>query len=184
VLAPKPRLFKVLAVVCLLSATLGILEAFDSFSAAFTPRDRWKEMRRTAELLLVAPPDPKTTEDTPKLVERRADIVYARRYAALTLGVINLILSGLLFAGCARALAGQPWGLSAWSVAAAASIPYRLLESAYLMVLVRDLSAVESSSQAALATVVVPTQMVLVVLFYGACLVYLRRPKLRALFER
>jgi hypothetical protein len=127
------------------------------------------------------------------MAEREADTRYNRRNAQLPLLVIELIVSGLLFAGCSRALRGDGWGVGAWTLAATVAIPYELLDAALTLVQAHDLQAVfitmpQPLSLARILFLQVQTMLSVLVggveiLYFGACIVYLRHPSVRALFS-
>ena len=106
---------------------------------------------------------------------------------------MNVILSFLLFAGCARALRGQSWGLSAWMLAALASIPYNLIDCALALVQSNNLRLAFHGAAGPLGefarqwvsvesmTAMLKTTVEL--LYFGICVVYLRRPEIQARFS-
>jgi hypothetical protein len=164
------------------SSAVPLLQSRDQFVAACR--------EQASRLLLVQPqPKPADREAFERLVEREAEVIYARRGAALPLAAMDVILSGLLFFGCARVLRREPWGLAAFELAAAVSIPYQLLDAAFGVVKARDLAQVLTASEApfteGLTHEVVPLIVLkscLAILYFGACTLYVRRPSIRALF--
>src|SRR5258706_907512 len=119
----------------MLLGCFGALYSMVVFRSLLEPRDRYVATYREAaarEPLAVADGVPK--QEVEQLFERVAGAIYDRRGAALPLAAMNVILSTLLFLGCGRALRGNPWGLSAWTVPAAASIPYQLPDAGYALV--------------------------------------------------
>lgn len=135
---------------------------------------------------------PLSRDDVLRVVEKQADLVYGRRGVALPMAAMNFILSLLLFAGCARAMRGLPWGASAWSLAAVASLPYQLLDVAFAIVQARDLSAaldglssgavLFGSTRGSLQILFAAVKGGLLAVYFVSCAVYLRRPSIRALF--
>jgi hypothetical protein len=129
-------------------------------------------------------------DDTLKLVEKQAEVLYSRRGVALPLAGMNVILSLLLFLGCARAMRGEPWGLSAWGLAAKASIPYVVLDCALSVGLSRERADRYRAAAAApglmfglqlkrlLTLMMAGAQL----LYFAVCVLYLRRPSIRALY--
>jgi hypothetical protein len=121
--------------------------------------------------------------------QREGEVRYGRRNAALPLAAVGVILSLLLFAGCLRAMRGDAWGLSAWSLAAVAGIPYQLLTSALTLVMARDLTRVFADAPKAtlplgekifVLTLVTLVTSGLAILYYGGCILYLRTLDARA----
>src|SRR5262249_27655878 len=66
------------------------------------------------------------------------DALYRRRGAVISLGVLNFVLSFLLFNGCARALRGLQSGVPLWKLAATLSVPYTLLAFVLTVLVERD----------------------------------------------
>jgi hypothetical protein len=127
-------------------------------------------------------------EDMERYAEREADANYGRRDAALPLAAVGAILSCLLFAGCTRTIMGDPWGLSAWSLAAMVSLPYQLLAATLALVTAHDLAGALPNPSPFVAfelkvenlrTIVVAG---LALLYYGACFLYLRTSSVQACF--
>lgn len=124
-----------------------------------------------------------------KIAEKEADVIYSRRGVALPLAGMNFILSTLLFLGCARAMRGSLWGASALKFASMASVPYTVLASAFAVVQAREIVAsipgdfsVEMAMHLRILQAVLTDA--LMVIYYVACVLYLRRPSIRALFLR
>jgi len=99
-----------------------------------------------------------------------------RYYQALgwmrPLAGITLILSVLLLFGCARALRGSRWGHSAWSTACALMLPLQAMNATLLRYKLGPLPAAAWFGCA------------LGVGYSVVCLIYLRRPRIRALFDK
>src|SRR5437868_6744248 len=70
--------------------------------------------------------------------KREAAARWSHRNAALPLAAVGIILSCLMAAGAMRAMRADPWGLSAWRFAAAASMPYQLVSLALELVVARE----------------------------------------------
>jgi len=186
VVPKQPPFLKVLAVFGLVLGTLGGMDgATSALAYSALSRDEFVKARQQTV-------DEQIGEPMVKLIERSADVEYARRNVAIPLGVMNLLLSVLLFMGCGRALRGQTWGAAAWQMAAAASIPYTLLATAFSVVLSRELDAAYHAmegSEAILMTIGMSLRRLgvyfktaLEVLYFAVCWFYLRRPQIRALF--
>jgi hypothetical protein len=182
-----------LAAVGLVLGCAGALYSLVNARMMLEGRDRYvATYREAAERQLPATTEGISREELGRLFESVAEAVYARRGVALSLAAMDLILSLLLFAGCARAMRGQLWGLSAWSLAAAASIPYALVDTAYSMMKTRDVAVVVEGAGKlgdlgrawlSLQTMGTLLAMSLQILYFGACLLYLRRPSVRQLFR-
>jgi hypothetical protein len=183
----KPPFLYVLAAFGLVLGTLGGMDGATSVMAySALSRDEYTKVRQQA--LLGDQSDPALI----KLIERHADVEYARRNVAIPLGAMNFILSSLLFLGCGRALRGQAWGLSAWQLAAAASIPYTVLACAFWLVRARELDvvyqatelreAVSMSIGLSVLRLLMFFKTALELLYFAASWLYLRRPQVRALF--
>jgi hypothetical protein len=190
----KPPLLYVLAAFGLVLGSFGTLYALSSASPFLFTRDQYvSAMRDEAEKQLPLPAEVVDRNAMLALEEREAEVLYDRRGVALPLGAMNLILSLLLFAGAARAMRGHAWGVSAWTLAAAASVPYTLLAFAFTVVESRYLVAAYRLSPGPLAelnvtkqhlkTLVVGFKSGIEVLYFAICWVYLRRPALKRLFE-
>jgi hypothetical protein len=127
-----------------------------------------------------------------RVVEKQADLVYSRRGVALPMAAMSFILSLLLFAGCARAMRGLAWGASAWSLAAVASLPYQILDAAFAVVQVHDLSTaldgmttgavMFAGARGSLQILFAVVKGALLAAYFVVCALYLRRPAIRALF--
>lgn len=197
-LAMRPRAFKILAVLTILVGGLGMGHAGGQQLLRYLqPHDRFVESYRDAVAQSV---------DTAKLAAGEHDRVaselgeraWSRRGVNLPLGIVNFILSFLLFAGALEALRGQAWGHSAWEWAARLSILYTLVAMVLHLVEAGDMAVFlearahlvpemskESLAQAGvgfyrLAAVLVSAALVA---FYAGTARYLRRPAIRALFD-
>jgi hypothetical protein len=132
-----PALVYVLAAFGVITGSYGALRAIGSAAMFAKPRDIYLQVvtANNAGLEQFVP-----AAELERYDAREADARYSRRNAALPLAGVGLILSCLMAAGAMRAMRGDRWGLSAWSFAAAASIPYQLVNLALTMVMARDLS--------------------------------------------
>lgn len=145
-----------------------------------------------------------TPEVASDLIQRAGDgygeRAWTRRGINLPLGLVNLVLSVLLFIGAMRALARSRWGHGAWQLASRISVFYSALWAAVGWIEAGD--AVDAN--AALAgnlslQLNIPTETLaawemwrdrgfaiawgaLLVAFFATCAIYLGRPKVRALF--
>ncbi len=190
----KPPLLYVLAAFGLVLGSFGTLYALSSAAPFMFTRDQYvNAMRDEAEKQLPLPADAADRNAMLALEEREAEVLYDRRGVALPLAAMNMILSLLLFAGAARAMRGHAWGVSAWTLAAAASVPYTLLALAFAIVESRYLVAAYRLTPGPLAefnvtkqhlkTLVVAFKSAVEVLYFAASWLYLRRPALKRLFE-
>ena len=188
----KPPMLYVLAGFALVLGTFGTLYATSSAAQYLLSRDQFvQQYREQAEKQLHLPGEHATREQLLQLCEREADALYARRGLSISLAAMNAILSMLLFAGAARAMRGLKWGLSAWSLAASASIPYTVLALTASIVEARDLLAIyrplgalgdDLSFARRLLLAWSEVKAAVEILYFGACVIYLRRPSLRKLF--
>lgn len=169
----------------------GAMYSIASAPLLLGTRDNFVRTFREAsmrQLPSVAPP-----AQLEQMAEREADARYNRRNAQLPLLAIELIVSLLLFAGVTRALRGQRWGVAAWSLAATVAIPYQLLDTALTLVQSRDLEAIFMALPPPLnflrvASLELQTMLGVIIggleiAYFTACLLYLRRPSVRALFS-
>jgi hypothetical protein len=190
-LPPKPPLFKLLAAVGILFGSLSAMYATFSASAYLKERDAFVDMYTQAAAGILNPspspspspsPDPALVAAREKLPQRVAETLYARRGVVLPLAAVNLILSALLLFGCLRAWRGTMWGLQAWTWTCLASIPYQVLNTASFALQTRDLAPLfDEKMKPNLAAALL--WMTLCILYYGVCLVYLRRARIRELFR-
>jgi hypothetical protein len=183
----RPPFLVVMAIFGLLLGSFGALYAINNATLFLMPRDAYsKSVHEQAEKLI---PD----EGLRRFQEQRAEAEYDRRNTALPLAGMNVLLSCLLVAGCARALRGSAWGASAWSVAALGSIPYHLIDGAFAVVKGRDyarlLSQIKPPGMEIMQTgTQLGTRLQLFfagleILYFGACLIYLRSPTVKRLFS-
>jgi hypothetical protein len=143
-------------------------------------------------------------EVAPDVIQRAGDAygerAWTRRGINLPLGLVNLVLSVMLFLGALRALARSQWGHGAWQFAARLSIVYSLVWATVGWVEARD----AFDANAALATNLslqlnIPAETLagwelwrdrgfavawaaILAGFFATCALYLRRPQVRALF--
>ncbi len=187
----RPALLVVLAIAGSILGGFGAMYAIATTPVLLEPRDDYVKALREAtvrSLPTIAP-----TPQLEAMAEREADVRYGRRNAQLPLNAIQLIVCCLLFAGCTRALRGQAWGAAAWSLAATVAIPYQLLDTAMMLVMTRDLEAafrtlpqplgflrIASLELEVMFKVIVTG---LEIVYFGACIMYLRLPSVRALFS-
>jgi hypothetical protein len=180
----KPPLLYLLAAFGLVLGSFGGMFALSKALPLTASRDQYVSAYREWFDKL-----PAAKLENTQLPEKEADVIYSRRGVALPLAVMNIILSTLLFLGCGRALRGSLWGYSAWKFAALASVPYTVLASAFGLVQAREMGAAMPNDvivEMAMRLSVLKTIILdgLAVLYYVACLLYLRRPSIRALFLR
>ena len=185
--ATLPALIYVLGAFGIVTGSYGALHALESVALFTKPHEVYVKMVTANNEPLkqfVAVPDLERYD------AREAEARYGRRNAALPLAGVGLILSSLMFVGAMRAMRGDGWGLSAWSFAALASIPYQLVNLALTLVMARDLGK-------AVAELPLPAQMIVgnlqlmvsivlcgvAVLYYGVCAIYLRSPAVRRAFS-
>ena len=193
----RPAFLTALIVVGLCAGGFGAMYAVGSSLPLLGERDGYVKAARDAAERQV----PKLATDAPKasmvdLVGKQAEVVYARRNAQLPLAALDLVVSLLLFAGCARALQLKAWGWSAWLLAVTASVPYQLLDLMLGLAVLRDLSSQlasvvpEASTPAgqfaqawlSLQALGALIKAGLLLLYYVVCAMYLRRAQTRALF--
>ncbi|MSP61001.1 MAG: hypothetical protein EXR72_11780 [Myxococcales bacterium] len=140
-----------------------------------------------------------------EIVQRAGDQLgeraWTRRFINLPLGVANLLLSAMLFAGALRALQRSAWGHGAWQFAARLSIPYTALHAAVAMFTARDgwdasaalfinLSLQLNVPVETLADIELMRERVfsglwamIAIGFFVTCATFLARPKVKALFS-
>ncbi len=191
----KPRFFKLLVAFGMVLGGFGAFYTLASSLPLFSSRDQFvAACREAGEQQAAAMSSLGSKEEVMHMFELQADARYSRRNVQLPLAAMNIILSLLLFAGCTRALRGQMWGLSAWTLAALASIPYTVLDVAFSIVQARDLSAAYRDlgtsvsmifgSSLVLQTLMSMMKATLELLYFGTCLLYLRRPQITQLFSK
>jgi hypothetical protein len=110
----------------------------------------------------------------------------------LPIAAVGLILSMLLFAGSLRAMRGDPWGLSAWQLAAAAGMPYQLLSTILAVATAHDLTRAFADAPPSAMMLVAPLGLEtllailsggIAILYLGTCVLYLRTPGVRSHFS-
>ena len=185
--ATLPPLLYVLAAFGVISGSYGSLQAIGSAALYAKPREVYLAAVTAQNEAL------KSFVSAPALERydgREADARYGRRNAALPLAGVGLILSALMFAGALRAMRGDGWGRSAWSFAAAASIPYQLVNLALTVVIARDLAAAVAELPPVAQLIVGNAQRMasiafcaVAILYYGVCVIYLRTPTVRRAFS-
>lgn len=185
----RPALLYVLAAFGLIAGAFGAQHAVVTGLSLVAPRDAFVRavVARNDALRPLVPPT-----ELEHYSQREGEARYQRRNAALPLAAVGLILSCLLFAGCMRAMRGDPWGLSAWSLAATASIPYQLIATALAVVTARDLTLAFGAAPSTVRMLVAQLQIEalgalvlggLAILYFGACVLYLRSPAIRQQFS-
>jgi hypothetical protein len=185
--ATLPALLYVLAAFAVISGSYGAMRALGTAAMFAKPREVYLQLvtanNEGLKPFVSAP-------ELEKYDAHEADARYARRNAALPLAGVGLILSCLMFAGAMRAMRGDGWGVSAWSFAAAASIPYQLLNLALGVVMARDLAPAIAALPAMAQLLVGGGQLIasvvfcgVALLFYGLCVIYLRTPTVRRAFS-
>src|SRR5690348_7917688 len=131
-----PAFLYVLAAFGVVAGAFGGLQAISTGVILTKPREVYAQAVRASNESF----KPLVSDaDLDKYSTRESDVRYSRRNAALPLAAVGLILSMLLFAGALRAMRGDPWGLSAWQLAAAASLPYQLLSTVLAVTTTHDL---------------------------------------------
>ena len=186
--ATLPALLYVLAAFGVISGSYGALRAVGSAAMFAKPREVYLAMVTANNEALLKPFV--SAAELEKYDAREADARYGRRNAALPLAGIGLILSSLMFAGALRAMRGDRWGLSAWSFACVASVPYQLLNLALTAVMARDLGKAVAELPPMAQLFVGNAQMLasilfcgVAILYYGVCVIYLRTPAVRRAFS-
>ncbi len=183
--AALPPLLYVLAAFAVISGAYGAVTAVNTVATFGRSRDAYDRIVQSGTDGL------KNLVGDGELVylQREAEVRYARRNAALPLAGVGLILSCLMFAGAMRAMRGDRWGVSAWSFAATASIPYQLLGLTLTILINRDLTSVVAALPPLQRLVVDNAQRVSIgmcgfaILYYGVCVIYLRSPSMRRVFS-
>lgn len=187
--AQRPALLYVLAAFGLIAGAFGAQHALTTGLTLLGPRDAYVRVvtQRNEALKGLVPP-----ADLERFSEREGEARYRRRNAALPLCAVGLILSCLLFAGCMRAMRGDGWGVQAWSLAATASIPYQLIATALAVVTSRDLTRVLGDAPSTSMMLVAQLQLEalgalvlggIAILYFGACVLYLRSAGVRRRFS-
>jgi hypothetical protein len=181
----RPALFYVLAAFGLVIGAFGTRNAVVNALSMTAPRDVY--VRAIVELnQSFKPMIPDAELET--WGKREGETRYDRRNAALPLAIVGGILSALLLAGCLRAMRGDPWGLSAWALAASAGIPYQLISTALAVATTRDLTTVFAQAPASVMMLVAKLQLEmlgalvlggLAIVYFGSCVLYLRNIRVR-----
>jgi hypothetical protein len=173
----------------------GSIESLNVGLGLLTPRDSYVEKIKTARmqtydsLASLSNMMPSKAEFE-RFSEREGDARYGRRNAALPLALVGIILSCLLFAGCTRTMLGDAWGLGAWSLAALVSIPFQLISTTLALVTTRDLLRSLGEASPILTLQLQFQEIATLVwagtalLYYGACMLYLRSRSVRQRFSR
>lgn len=185
--ATLPALVYVLAAFGVISGSYGALRAVGTAAMFAKPPEVYLQLvtanNKGLETFVAAP-------ELERYDAREAEARYRRRNAALPLAVVGLILSALMFAGAMRAMRGDAWGRSAWSFAAAASIPYQLVNLALTVVMTRDLATAVAELPAVAQLLVGKTELMASILvcgvaslYYGVCVIYLRTDGVRRAFS-
>ncbi len=190
--ARRPTLLYVLASTGLLLGGLGSFYSGCHAAPLLQSRDQYLAAIHDVAEHQALPPEVGSKEDLMKAFDKQAEVVYSRRGVALPLDAMNFILSMLLFLGCGRALRGHTWGLQAWILAAMVSVPYTLLDCAFSIVQSRDLQNAYRDTSGMLGVVMMASTRLQIliamvksgveILFFGICVIYLRRPNVRKLF--
>jgi hypothetical protein len=173
----------------------GSLDSLTVGVSLLAPHDVYVEKLKTARLQPMESLEKSLGSLLPKKAdlerfgERDAEARYGRRNAALPLALVGSILSLLLFAGCTRTMLGDAWGLGAWSLAALASVPYQVIVTTLALVTTHDVArglgelppflALQLSFQEGWSLI----WGGLTLLYYGACVLYLRAPTVQARFS-
>ena len=185
--ATLPALLYVLGAFGVITGSYGALRAVGSAVMFAKPRDVYLQMVTVNNDGLKPFVDAAALE---RYDAHEADAPNTRRNAPQPLAIVGLILSCLMFAGAMRAMRGDGWGLSAWKFAAAASIPYQLVNLALTAVMARDLAKAIAELPAMAQLLVGNAQLLasivfcaIAVLYYGVCVIYLRSPLLLRAFS-
>jgi hypothetical protein len=193
--AHAPALLYVLAAFGVVFGGWGSIESLNVGLALLTPRDGYVEKVKTARmqtydsLQALSPTMMPSKAEFERFSEREGDARYGRRNAALPLALVGVILSCLLFAGCTRTMLGDPWGLGAWSLAALASIPFQTISTVLALVTSRDLARSLGETSPILSLQLHFQEIGTLIwagttlLYYGACVLYLRAASVRARFS-
>jgi hypothetical protein len=180
-----PALLYVLAAIGVVTGSYGALRGVTAAATFVKSHDEYEKLVKLNTEALRSLVGPAELE----YYGREAEVRWSHRNAALPLAAVGLILSCLVVAGAMRSMRADAWGLSAWRFAAAASIPYQLVSLALELVTAHDLSA-------AAATLPPMSQLIaggawrltivlcgVSVLYYGACVIYLRTPLVQQAFS-
>jgi hypothetical protein len=189
----RPKFLLVIAAFGILLGGYGVLNAIASGTSLLLPRDAYIKAHRDEAEKRFGETTPNLRDALVQMTEKQAAASYSRRGVALPLAAIDLILSFLMMAGCLRALRGMGWGASAWSLAAKLIIPFMILDTAFGMVRARDMAPIFAEAPQpiggfaqmglSLHTLWTFMKSTLVILYCGTCVLYLRRPRIKALFR-
>jgi hypothetical protein len=181
--AQRPRFLTALGWIGMVLGAFGTLYATASVRPFLMSRDQFVTATRAAVSEQVRAGAEADAEL--RTVERSADAQYSRRGAVVSLGVLNFLLSLLLFNGCARALRGLPSGIPLWRLAATVSVPYTVLAFVLVVLQLRDQARVLREAQVAemeLYTILMRAKTaasgmisLVEIAYYAIALVYLRR---------
>jgi hypothetical protein len=186
----------VLAFIGLVLGCFGCFYAMSDASMLLMPREKLVSAVREYHDKQLGQAKPEIRELRLRIAEKQADAHWSRRNVALPLAAVELILSVLLFAGCARALRGMAWGHSAWLLAAKITIPYLIVRCAFAFVQARDLAAIYGSdpglgpeatmrlAELSLVTLSSVFKAGLQLIYCVGSILYLRRPEIAGLFRR
>jgi hypothetical protein len=189
-MASLPPLIYVLAAFGVIAGAFGATQAIANAGLLLKPREAYVDLIAARNELMFKPMVP--AADLERYGVREAETRYGRRNAALPLAAVGLILSSLLFAGCMRAMRGDAWGLSAWTLAASASIPYQLISTALDYVIASDVTRAFVGAPASAMPLAMHLQTEtlgsilmggLSTLYFAACVLYLRNPSVRRRFS-
>jgi hypothetical protein len=186
----------VLAFTGLMLGCFGCLYAMGEASMLLMPREKLVSAVREAHEKQLGQAKPEVREMRLRIAEKQADAQWSRRNVGLPLAAAELILSVLLFAGCARALRGIAWGHSAWLLAVKVTIPYLIVRCAFAFVYARDLAAIYGSdvslgaeatirlAELSLVTLWSVFKAGLQLIYCVGSILYLRRPEIAGLFRQ
>ncbi len=170
-----PRAFRLLALMGVLIGSWSALYALTHAGELLTSRDQFINSYRDADF---APLISDESVDARRArLEKVADALYSRCGVSLPLAIADFVLSGLLFLACFRALRLSLWGVQAWSFACAISIPYQILDGVRFALEAKDLSILVQQPVRMLL-VVGFAQVAVCVVYYVACLLYLKKSRL------
>jgi hypothetical protein len=189
----RPRILTILAVLTVIVGSLGVGHGLARLLSFAEGHDAFVgQMRDSFAAQLPNLP----AEERQRLGEDYGEREWARRGAVVPLALVNLVLSFLLFSGAIEALRGRSWGAGAWEWSAKLSIPYTIVAMLLLRVEMHDFAAGLATSSSAvapgsgqavdemesLARGAAALYGLVMVGFYLACVLYLQRPKVKALF--
>lgn len=183
--ATLPALLYVLAAFGVITGSYGALRGVTAAATFVKTHDEYEKLVKANTDVL----KPVVGAAEVEYYTREAEARWSHRNAALPLAAVGIILSCLIVAGAMRSMRADAWGLSAWRFAAAASIPYQLVSLALELVTARDLSGAVAAlppMQQLIAGGAWRLSIVLCglsVLYYGACVIYLRTPLVQRAFS-